>query len=469
MQISESSISVDRRKTIISVVFIAWLISLPLGAKLLTLDIGPTTIYPNLILGLVLSVLSVFYLKNWTKVTWFIVAFLTLWCLQGTIQFSGGLKNYTALFDLRSLFVQLIFALCIFTPFYALGYKWFKRNLVFGLRFFLVVLLVFGFFETMTGIHLQGPTTEQYEHLTASKILYAPMFVFDNVNDYLAYALSISLLLMIFDSGFRNEWLLSLGVFAVMFYFSDIAESRFAKCISFNLLIFCVLAQVRKNWKERNKQSAILVFGAILASVVLLIGNSLFLGPKYGDSKIYRLNELRSFTKSENGWKVRYLDQELSNADKQSLIDFMDSLEVHNPHNSGNLRANLILNGIDFIKESPLLGIGPGQYIQRHVDGNINRKVGTLTSAHCFPIEIISQFGISAWFYFLILGGIIVGIVLQFIRNKNWNVWFLTLVLSLPLIWCMPSAFLYFDIHRLLLPLLVVYLFSLKEKQHDPA
>jgi hypothetical protein len=469
MQITESSISLDRRKTIISIVFIAWLISLPLGAKFLTLDVGPTTFYPNLVFSLVLSAVSILYIKNWTKLVWLLIIFLVLWCVQGTIQFQSGPKNYTALFDVRSLFMQLIFALCIITPFYALGYERFKRNLVLGLKFFLVILLIFGFFEVITGIHLKGATTAQYEHLTASKILYAPMFIFDNVNDYLAYAISISFFLMVFDPGFRKEWMLPLGIFAVLFYFSDIAESRFAKCISFNLMIFCVLAQVRKNWKERNRQTAWIVFGSVIAACIILVSNSLFLGPKYGESKKYRLNELRSFEKEKNAWKVKYLDKELSAADKLELIDFLDSLEVNNPHNSGNLRANLILNGIDFMKEAPVLGIGPGQYIQRHVDGKAARKVGTLTSAHCFPIEIISQFGITAWVYFLLLGGLVIGIVREFIRNKSWNIWFLLMMICLPLIWCMPSAFLYFDIHRLLAPILLVYLLSLREKPYDPA
>ncbi len=201
---------------------------------------------------------------------------------------------------------------------------------------------------------------------------------------------------------------------------------------------------------------------SVLFGIGLMFANSLYFGPKFDKYKRYRINELHSYYKTDGVWKDENLSKDLSWKEQQSLILFLDSLENNNPEASKNTRPNLIINGLEFIKEKPVFGIGPGEFIQRHLQKKTKRDVGTLTSAHCFPIEIISEFGLIAWGYFLLLGVILFSILNHFIQYKKWNCWLIAFAVCLIPIWNMPSAFLYFDIHRLLLPLLVVYLLNLK-------
>jgi O-antigen ligase len=159
--------------------------------------------------------------------------------------------------------------------------------------------------------------------------------------------------------------------------------------------------------------------------------------------------------------------ESLAKSEQKKVMDYLDSINTQNPKGSANLRKNLILNGIDFIKSAPIIGIGPGGFARKIKHNEHKYYVHTHTSPHNFPIELISQFGIFGWLYltFLIL---VVAKLLQLWRkmNSNQKVALVILLASMPLLWMMPSAFLYLNIHCLFLPLLLILLDTMKDKPH---
>jgi hypothetical protein len=132
------------------------------------------------------------------------------------------------------------------------------------------------------------------------------------------------------------------------------------------------------------------------------------------------------------------------------------------------LRKNLIINGIDFIKSAPVLGIGPGGYAQKCKKKQNKYFVNTHTSPHNFPIEIISQFGLFGWLYFSFLIFIFVSFFqIRTTISSAENIALVFLMVSLPFLWMMPSSYLYLSINWLLLPILAIQLTIFQTKRID--
>ena len=363
--------------------------------------------------------------------------------------------NSEALFDIRSLIFQLFFYCVILNVFSLLGDSKFKENIVTGLRLFFGILLFFGIFEFFTGIHFAGFTTEKFAEIPISNIFYSPIFIYDNPNDYLCYGLIVLLFLLIFDSKLREKKFLIDLFLVIFFFFAQYADSKFGMWTSLILLSFHAIWMLLENAKSLNWKKVMPYFAGLLLLVVLVISNPLFIGPKYKDGANYRLNDLKLLTEKEGDFEIQSAKETLTLEDQNKLIQYLDSANTKSPEGSSSIRKNLIFNGIEFIKEAPFLGIGPGAYRTRHIAGKVNNPVHTLTSAHNFPIELISQYGLFGWIYFGIIGWLFIQSLKAWKSLKEEkNLWLIALFCILPLLWMMPSSYLYLDINWLFLPLI---------------
>ena len=72
----------------------------------------------------------------------------------------------------------------------------------------------------------------------------------------------------------------------------------------------------------------------------------------------------------------------------------VDSVSNEQPLLGDDIRKNLILNGIDYLRESNYLGIGPGAFISYNQQKRNKYPIGTIESPHNFLIEILSQYGV---------------------------------------------------------------------------
>jgi len=440
--------------------YLLWWITLPIGSELLSFDFGPFVLYPNLFFTLVICFFGIGDVWKWSKLSLIATIFLVLWLIQGSIQLVNlPIKSSLAIFDFRSLIVQLLSAIVLFTSFYKLGREKFIEITVLGVRYFVLILLISGIFEAMTGIHLSGHSTAKLKELHVSSVHFAPMYFFDNPNDFVANLLFYIVLLILFDNKWSKNIFLMIALLIITYYFSDLADSRFGKIAAVILLTYYLLLVL----KDASKHILYLVGASLIVTMSVFIANPLYLGSKYDKETNYRTNGLVSVDKQLDGsFTITEVKDRFTINERNTINDLLDSLENNKSGKSGSIRKSIILNGIEFIKEKPILGVGPGQFYQRHIDGKVQHDSGTVTSAHCMPIEAIATYGLVGWVYFIFL----VIILFKLFKRRSSTEEFakqMLVGLIICILWLMPSNFIYLEIHRLLLPLLVI-LVSLKVK-----
>ncbi len=433
--------------------FLLFWLTLPFGAHLFPISLGSFTIYPVLFFSIVGSFSVVLTFTHWNNYSKFILIFLLLWILQAMIQ---GYSIQTGKVEIRALIMQFIFFTNIVGLYYFLSKNQFFKLLKLGLRLILFTLLSFGVFEFFTGIHLKGFFTEKLEILPVSWTFYSPIFVYDNPNDYLAYLYFFLGILPLFDNSYRNKLSLQILLTLIAFVFSLTADARFGELIGGTLLLsqFSLVA-----WKYRQKiklKIALPYVFMIVFSILILWLHPMFIGPKYKDGNKYRINELKVLSNENTTWKITDARDTLNIFEQKQVINQIDSLAKNNPSNSNNLRKNLIFNGLELIKMYPIFGSGPGGYAAFHIKNKASNFVAEHTSPHNLPIELVSQYGVSGWCYLLIIG--VLFILLLKSEELSWQTKLNVALfgLMLPILWMMPSAYIYLKIHRLLLPLLLI-------------
>lgn len=438
-------------------VFSLWLITLPFGSKLASYSFKGFTIYPSLVLALVLALFVFKTIKKWPKFVWIFSAFLLSWLIYAvSFVFLYG-KSEAAIFDIRSLGMQFLYFIVFVTAFYSITKQDFFERLKNGFKIYLYLILACGIIEFFTGNHFQGTTTDKFLNLQIGNIFNAPLFLYDNANDYLLYVIFLLFLNIILDKSLQDKFYKRMIFYIIILVFAIYAESVLSKYTLLTLIIGELLLKLFSKRKEVYSYTGFIISALFL--ILVFYKNPIFYGPKYKHSKDYRINGLKLIAKEDSSYKLVEIKDTFSLREQSILINQLDSLERNNPQSSINERKNLILNGLDFIKEKPLLGIGPGMYKIRHNEKKVKHFTHTLNSAHNFPIEIISQFGLFAWVYF----GFVLWFFYQFLRYRiktkdKTLTWTLILLCACPFFWLMPSAYLYLDLNWILIPLLFIIL-----------
>jgi hypothetical protein len=455
-------------RNLVRFLFFAWLLTLPFGSNIGGFSIGLLTIYPNLIVTLAILPFCLIAVKKFNRFEIIILSFLFIWLLSAVISSSLNGFSSEAIFDIRSLIMQFMFGFVLIGSFHILDKEKFLRLVKLGVRCFLFVLLFSGILEFLTGIHFAGHKTAELLQLPVGNTFYAPLFIYDNQNDYLTYFIFIFLILNIIDEKIQTNFLFQILVTLVIFVFSTYADSNFAKMISGGILVFLMAKSMFFHFKINGLKSIYPYLIGLLLLGITVLNNRIFLGPKYENGANYRLNGVSMIAKKDGKLTVFSVKDQLSAKDQKMLIAELDSINTKSPTGSVNLRKNLILNGIDFIKSAPILGIGAGGYAQKCKAKQNNYFVHTHTSPHNFPIEIISQFGLFGWLYFSFLIFIFVSFyqIRKTISSAE-KIALTFLLVSLPLLWMMPSSYLYLTINWLLLPILAIQLIIFQTKRID--
>lgn len=448
-----------------TILFLSWLLTLPFGANLLPISLGFLTIYPNFILTFCLLPFVFFSSKNWNKLEVSVLGFLFIWLLFSIFQGQNSGFPKEAIFDIRSLLMQFLFAVALISVYHFIEKKQFIRLLTIGLRSFLLILLSIGIIEFLTGIHFAGTKTQELVELPVSNIFYAPLFIYDNPNDYLTYLLFAFGMLVVFDEKLQNNRILQLFISTLIFVFAVYADSNFAKLLSGGMIGFNSMLILITSLKNHSFRTYFPYAIALNLLAITIFTNTLFFGPKYENSANYRLNGVQIVNQENGKMEVISAKEKLSKSEQNQVITYLDSANTKSPEGATNLRKNLILNGIDFVKSAPVFGLGPGGFALKIKRNAHKHFIQTHTSPHNFPIEIISEFGVFGWCYFGILAFLFLKIVrLHKLISFNQKVAFIFIFASLPFLWMMPSAYLYLTIHWLFLPLLLIQLQQIQEK-----
>ncbi|HOY32080.1 MAG TPA: O-antigen ligase family protein [Bacteroidales bacterium] len=432
--------------------FQLWFLCFPFGAGFLAFSLVFFTIYPFLLLSGVLFVLTLFFRPlRMDKFYFIVLGFWGFWLAYGLLRlFVPPVINFKdAIFDLRSLFMFLLTVYIVFQSVKILSWEKFKKNIADLSLALFTVFTIIGFFEFFTGIHLFGMHTLKIVDQPVSNFTYAPVFIFDNPNNFVTYYILLSLFLILFNEKInKNTWAM-LALVLLNFFFSYISDARLGK-ISAGLMFIGVVFISR--WKFN-------IWPYLLALVfagLCFLWNPLFYGPMWKDGAKYQLNELTCI-QTDTMLKISSVKALTERYSEDTLIAKISAYKKSKGE-SGNTRMGLIKNGMFLCKQSNFLGVGPGQYISYHRIKQVPVDVGTQLSAHCWLFEIFSQYGIIILAGYLAIFLIIsVKALAKFRATKNMSVVFLMCILVLFIVSNIPSAFLLLDINWMFTALLLVF------------
>jgi len=476
-------------KRLVSILFLLWMVSLPFRNSILSFSISEVKIYPNLLVTAVLVVCLLPTFFRFSKFQKFIALFLFAWALYafGFMCMNGFTKD--GIFDLHSLVMQFCVAFLFFGGLHVFGFDEFKKLLRDGLRFYLSLLLLFGVFEILSACHIEGVHTSNLARFPVYRSFWAPIFIYDNVNDYCMHLIILVGLLYMIDDYLQKNKFLIIALLIFLFFDAFLAQSRLGERIVFVYLLFFIglfVVSKGRNYLQLTKRYVFYVLAMLICLIVVFVQNTFFDGRAFLKTPESTLNSSIIFnSETQQGTYYRYLDDitkkkvrlmnvlfpnftpdVLSVYDTTNNVKFKAILPKDINHeqmsNSASPRLNLIYNGFDMVKEKPLLGHGPGSFIQQHKKQIFPRNTEYITQPHNFVIEIVSQFGIWAWIYLSLFVYLFFNIVMKRtqILSTDRTLFILLFLLIYPFIGAMSSSFLYITLHWCLLPFLVILLRS---------
>jgi hypothetical protein len=257
--------------------FISWFIAIPFGASCLSLEILEVEIYPSLLFAAVLFVASIAKVKfNWSLTEFFIICLLSLPLLVELLH--SSFFHYPNI-QSKSIFLSTVFfsMLNFIMGLKIMGNERFVDVLRIGIRIFIGVLLFFGLFELLTGIHIQGFFTYSLRENTFSNANFAPVFIYDSPMIYLTFLFLLSILLLWVDERFRKSRGGVFALFILIYFFSYLSNNFFGKSAAFLVCIALIII----NFYEWRKFIYAYRFGILFAScmlIALLIANSFYFG-----------------------------------------------------------------------------------------------------------------------------------------------------------------------------------------------
>jgi len=413
--------------------FFSWMISIPFGAKVIHFSIGFATLYPSLILGVVFLLSTFKYIFQFSKIEKFIGLVLVGLLIQSFLIsfFIPGKKE--ALFDLHSIILFNLYYFNFILAKHSLTKQKFIHLFNKGFLFFSLFILIFGIIESLIGIHIGGDYTFRLSQGMAT-VNYAPLFIYDNPNDYLVYSVGVSFIALIFNKKLFEHKLLVFSIIAINLFFAHIALSRFAIFLMMMLLFVFLWNTYILKFKKKY------LFYFLIPFTLIVSSNKIYLGPII----ITQLNEIKEDKIKGNGPNL------VSSKKQEKVLDL--NVKQDTLLESYIVRKNLLINGFNLFKSSPLIGVGPGQF--RYLLNKYETKypIDKNYSPHNYFIEMISQYGIIGIIVFLI------PLILFFIKvlKGKWNLMFSILIGIYYLEGLMPSAFLYLDINWIVFSVIVL-------------
>ena len=429
-------------------IFISWFISIPFGASCLSFSIGFMTIYPALIFMLGIFAISLSKIKfDWKKKELLILAILALPLIYSLIRFPFVEGKSDAIIDIRSWGLQWLTIANFVMGYKIMATDRFNDVLRIGVRIFLGILLFFGIFEMLTGIHFSGKYTEKLWNLQAGNWTYAPIFTFDNPNNYLAYIFILSILLLWLDERFRKSKGAIFALFILIYFISFMGDVRFGKFLS---LAVC-LAVIVMNFYDWRKFLNSYRYGIVFAAgmlIVLIASNPLYFGPMWKDGNHYRIQNIIIVKDSLNKPYVITSQNFIKKYGEKSIYQAVNHYDyIQSGLGSFQLRKNLIFNGIYLFKKSYFLGVGPGQFRYLNRGDKLPNETGTLDSPHNYFIELISQLGLIG----LVIPIFLIITCFKFARDKSksyyFRFWFVFGIGLFGIASNLPSSFLILDIN----------------------
>jgi hypothetical protein len=335
-----------------------------------------------------------------------------------------------------------------------------RSFLIGAIKVMLFFLTVCGFFEYFTGIHIIGAQTVKILHEPIGDFTYAPMAFYDNPNNFMVYLIISVLLLFYLDANCRKNTAYFLGVTLIVFFFAEVADSKFGIIISFLLFAYLVLTRIN-NWWKSHQLVLIAIAMSLSIGFISFVAKPLFFGPLWKWNPQYTLNEISSGHFDPITKRVSFIsgDSLAVIASQDSVVRSYRDFKGKYGLNANQIRVNLNKNSIDLIKQSYGIGIGPGQYSWYYENGHTRYPTSTVTNPHNAFAEIGVEYGLIVLLLVLVLIFYWFGLGLKAARkNKDFEAlaWYVVMCMILVCVLNIPSGFLNLNIGWWLLILLIM-------------
>jgi hypothetical protein len=325
-------------------------------------------------------------------------------------------------------------------------------------------LLLVGIIEILTGIHFAGAFTNKLNCFPIGNLTYSPVFLYDNPNNFFVYLSLIGSLSLITNALKKGSSLFQYIYLLSLLYISFVSSVRAGTILVFAicaiLVLFFLLKLLRKKFIQTHNKQLLSVCILFLFMILAIAKNNLFWGPIWRTAPTTNIQPTDNPLLNGINEQSTYIPMKYVNKLDASLLDTF--------FHSNKSRLSLLANGIDMMKKSHYLGVGPGQY--RHISATKQQKyyTSTLISPHFWLIEIVSQYGILillAYLFFIVLIGIK---ILRFIKKGEDETKILLIALcSFIVCSILPSSFLVLNINWIFFAILVAIVFSLEQLKNE--
>lgn len=435
----------------IGILFTLLILSFPFGSFFLSFSIGFMTVYPFLVLLVVMTFLAFLAPRKKTEgiikyYLFFVILFFAY--ALAFLPFVEGRSD--AVIDLRSIAMMLMTTWVFISTYLLFGFDKWRQIILFCFKLIFFLVIAFALLEMVTGWHIAGEFTGKIvSRGIPDHMLYMPVFLWDNPNSLMVYMILIGCAILILEPFSGKKDYLALVVLVIPLVFAVVLEARSAQVAIGLITLLYYGNRALENSVFKNKLTVIYILFVTGATAYALFTQDIF--KEIPASKIRRI----SYAAPLNPAPVA----EFSVPEAPGTSQHKNSL-ANNPvgeRNSNQERTALVKNGLDFVRESHLLGVGPGQYRYRHNQGQVNHYAFGNNGAHFWLIELISQYGVLIFAMYLgALCWIFYGILRYFRQSRETAVGLLIGLIALTIASVLPSAFLILDINWIFTVILIV-------------
>ena len=456
----------------IEMLFYCLILTFPFGSHLLSFSLSFMTIYPHLIVLLVLSGLCFFAKSkvNSTIEKYFLLLMLAILLFSLVyLPFVSGKKN--AIIDIRSIALMLMTSYVLVSVSKIIGYEKWRSILSFSLKLIFALVVLFSIFEMLTKIHFVGAFTHDVSIRGLDDfLLRTPVFLWDNPNNLVAYLILIGLAILLLEKPSVSKKILTGLILTTVFFISFICQARLGILVSISIasVFFLYLLWEFISTAALSKKRIVVVCSSGLVLGILIV--------LFSKEKFYKIPDHQLRHSNEAVLVYSVVKDSITNAeyvvknDRDSVLlserDTTKEKVVHsrNNTNSENERLALLKNGIDFLVQSKFMGVGPGQYRELHETNKIKNFAHGNNSAHFWLLELFSQYGIFIFLgYVILLLWIFIASLKAIKTNLESTTYFAMALIGFVGASCLPSGFLILDINWIFVAVLVVVAANLQK------
>lgn len=451
----------------IEILFTLLVLSFPFGSFFLPVSLGFMTVYPYLIFLVILAILS-FWMPG-TKsqgivkyYLWFVLFFLIY--AIAFFPFIDGKGD--AIIDIRSIGLMLLTTWVFISVRRFLGFEKWRSVLLFSFYTIMILVTIFALIEMNTGWHFEGAFTEKIAaRYIKDSLSHVPVFLWDNPNTFIAYYLLIGGgIILLEPEGKRKAYVVSV-VLILSIMFSVVAEARLGQVAVFFTGLIYLFHYLKKLQPAKLKFYTVYVLFIASAVTYILIMHPIVKEiPHAREQKVKTMEPVYPVASAgRNCYPDLLKPIELEIAENAS-----DEKKLTSGRNSLTERIALIKNGLEFLKESRFLGVGPGQYRYRHENEQIKYYAFGNNGAHLWFIELMSQYGVIIFgIYLLILFWIFARTLKYYRSNPEFALGILSGLILLVIASVLPSAFLILDVNWIFTIVLVISIGEISAKKSE--